>query len=430
MPDPWNPGYQFGSWWGGAESLDADCDGFLLGDGHPGNAGLPAGWSYDTVTKYTGAASYKVVADGSQGKLFLDSGIAALSILARYFICRFDGSPSINCDFIKGTAGATQLELELTTDRKFRFVRASDGAAISSLTSAVPVDTWARVYPIVDPRTLNASSKTRLMIFMDTGSGWVKEFEEEVSGIYAFDSHEIGNWGNLGINVWLDDLVPMAGHTDAIAPHLLTWPVPKVVASHPKGDISGRSDWTRVPNTGELYYQDWDDATGDDGDTTYLWTSGGYPKEMWSDGQTAADLGLAADAVVLHQSNTFNDRFGPASNLVHKTSLPAGSKNAMKLHHLNGANPLQGMVGTSWVGYTNLYQRASGVWLRSDIGGELGFLTDNLHNWIYNVTMLMFQYVVSEEELPLADGPAEGITETAVDRVGAATFMGLSVGVT
>ena len=196
--------------------------------------------------------------------------------------------------------------------------------------------------------------------------------------------------------LYVDDICAAVSSDPNDAPHITAPPIGKISAQHPTA-AGDNADWTLFPNTGERADQDWDDATGNDGDSTYLkvvTTALHQDSHM----QSADTLGWGAGAAPLHN---------PIYSLVHRMVSGIGSKwAAFTLCDLVTAITLTA-PGYSYEGYGRSFTRSSGSWARDDLGtmsvGGQTSATGMDREW--RITTLLMQWLFTDSSLVKAPPP-------------------------
>ena len=299
--------------------------------------------------------------------------------------------------FYDTTTGAA--ELRVGTDGRLRC--ALGPAASQWSVSALPMDatTFAHVCWVIDPITLGSAHVWNTVyingipeIMWDSGV----EASYGASWLMTLGSH----WTYLP-ELYVDDLCAAVSSDSNDAPHITAPPIGKMSAQHPTAagdnDAGPPVGWTPYPNTGERYDQDWDDATGNDGDTTYNKATTTSQKRD-SHMQSADTLGWGAGAAPLHN---------PIYSLVHRMVSGIGSKwSAFTLCDLVTAITLTA-PGYSYGGYGRSFTRSSGSWGRDDLGtmsvGGQTSATGMDREW--RITTLLMQWLFTDSSLVKAPAP-------------------------
>jgi hypothetical protein len=215
---------------------------------------------------------------------------------------------------------------------------------------------------------------------------------------------------NAGVSVRMYDCAGLLSATTD-APHLVAWPKPKVTAQHPIDDY--QDVWTGVGSLTDLW-DNWNDAAGNDGDTTYNWTNT-TSKQQVGHGQTAATLGIDADTIIRSWQAAAR---GPVANIVHRTVAGGTKFNGSlytSLSNLLGlANP-----STAYLGVLAVVIRSSGSWAIADVDAiRFGLQTGAAdHDYEWRATSIMLQWLTYATTLPLTTTPtlpAGGFVQTGM----------------
>jgi len=299
--------------------------------------------------------------------------------------------------FYDSTTGAVCAQVG--TDGRVRFVKYTAGVVTTSSqwsVSALPIDnaTFAHVCWVIDPITLGSSHVWHTLyingipeIMWDSGA------EPSYGAAWLMAVTSDGTDNTL---LYVDDLCAAVSSDANDAPHITAPPIGKISAQHPTA-AGDNADWTLFPNTGERADQDWDDATGNDADSTYLKvvTTGLHQDSHMEDADT---LGWGAGAAPLHN---------PIYSLVHRMVSGIGSKwSAFTLCDLVTAITLTA-PGYSYGGYGRSFTRSSGSWGRDDLGtmsvGGQTSATGMDREW--RITTLMLQWLFTDSSLVKAPAP-------------------------
>jgi hypothetical protein len=391
---------------GGGETRDAlieDCMG--------------AGLAIISTPVKSGVGALQVPAGvAAYGTLIDVSNFVNTSIISMQAYFNFDGNPNAIVPIFGPTStdrtGAYIVEANATT-RTLRICAVGtngDYATRTPLTpwseAAIPsgsYDTGPVVF-IIDPLSVN------------TDHVWLRLFVNNVE-VFSFDA---GVWPiamsneQYGISTYgvapsvalrIDDAVGLITTSAADAPHLAAWPIAKVDAQHPISDTGGTvGEWVRNSGTAD-YYTYWDDATGNDGDTTYL-SSAQTAKTNTSAMESLATLGWNASATVFeYKYPSTGIIYGPVLSCVHRTvggTKFEGFGTTNLTTDQNVTDP-----GSTYVGRVDqLIRSPYTAWTRADAGTIIpGFKTGtNDRDW--RVTLMMLQWTICDNEfLPLAGAP-------------------------
>ena len=236
----------------------------------------------------------------------------------------YNGNPTaaVSTIFHTGSAQYGAYTLEVNTSRQVR---------IGTLTNVFP----ATVAPLTDwsVGVLGNGSYTHLVWFFDpltlgTNHTWHTVLIDNVPQICAdlgvwpsvldgsaSSAYLLGTFVSVGVDLRLDDICGLSSTSIDDAPHKAQAPVVTVDAQHPAGEGTA-SQWTRNTGAG-TWYSHWDDATGNDGDTTYLYVPQyGVSVSQNSAMESVATLGWNGSATVLESASGV----GPVWSGVHRTT--------------------------------------------------------------------------------------------------------------
>ncbi|RPJ21156.1 MAG: hypothetical protein EHM35_18585 [Planctomycetaceae bacterium] len=283
------------------------------------------------------------------------------------------------------------------TDGRLRLMNTSTAMSLSPWSiDALATDgaTLKHVVWIVDPITLGTGHVLHYL-YIDSILQWVVDAGAQPS----YDgSWALYIWSDPAASyalVYADDLCAAYSTTAGDAPHLAAVPIGKVMAQRPSG-AGTNAQWTdHAGGTG--VYGEWDDTTGNDGDSTYN-TTATTSKKQDSAMQSADTLGWAGNAAVLH---------APIYTIVHKQT--AGTKWAGKTLCNYAVTGDITAPSTSYVGWaTPLVFNVEGVtWINVkiewiEVGAQKGAAD---HDETWRVSMLLLQWLYTEATLPLAPPP-------------------------
>lgn len=351
-----------------------------------------------TTPVVTGSAALKV--GSAQGYLGPVGSWATNHIQIMQFQFYIDTAPSAVSAIIGSNMGFVSDNFTLCLDASSRlqlFALAAGNTYYPISPPSAPLSTGAyhHIAWIVDPLTLG-SGHTWHTVFVDSvpvlmcGGGTIAA---STRAIYV-------RWSSSAV-YYVDDLATGYSTDAADAPHLAQVPILSVCASHPQG-AGLNAAFTLVPNSGERADQDWDDAAGNDGDTTYLYAAT-TSKKQDSDMQSADDLSWNASATIAHNPiHTTVSKAGGTGTKWHTYSLVLDSLG-------NELAAAGGIVKNTSYGATGLsLARSSGSWGRADLGDMVaGCQTATMdHDTQWNVTSMMMQWLYCDNEyLPLAPRP-------------------------
>jgi len=404
-------GYASPNFFGG-KSKDALVD--------AGYGALPTGWSHTDVGTQP---CVSVLIDGAHATGPVRGLMTNLSSGATYGLLgwfNLSGTPSL-AFCLAGYAADGARCLECGTDGKVRLVklgnapnRWSGRTAVSGWSSAaLPLtgNTFKHVAWFMDAATLGLSH-CWMTLMIDEVEQWsldIGAMPTDTENTYFELCPDIDDV-NAAISVRMYDCAGLLGATTD-APHLVAWPKPKVTAQHPIDDYA--DVWTGVGSLTDLY-KNWDDAAGNDGDTTYNWTNT-TDKQQVGHGQTAATIGIDADTII---RSYFVATEGPVANIVHRTAS-GGTKWAGYLY--TGLSALVSLVnpGTTYLGVNTAITRSSGSWAIADVDAiRFGLQTAAAdHDYEWRATSIMLQWLTYLTTLPLTTTPtlpAGGFVQTGM----------------
>ena len=294
--------------------------------------------------------------------------------LQAYF--NFDGNPNaivpIFGPFLTTKTGAYIVEANATT-RTLRICAVGtngDYATRTPLTpwseAAIANGSYTCVVFIIDPVTLGYADDIGVW---QANNVWLRLFVDNVE-VFSFDagvwpaamsnaSYGISTYGvapNVALRI--DDAVGLITTSAADAPHLAAWPLAKVDAQHPISDTATK-EWLDMPSQDQTFYDHWNDATGNDGDTTYL-SSAQTAKTQTSAMESLATLGWNANATVFsYKYPSTGAIYGPVLSCVHCTV--GGTK--FQGYGVTNLSTDVGVIdpGSTYVGRVNHLVRSSGL---------------------------------------------------------------------
>jgi hypothetical protein len=405
----------------GGESLDPLVDGGKV-------LGTYSGWSIVTSPVKTGVGAWKCVCDGTQGGglptqilwLAHDTPSAALiaGMMGWFYL---SGNPSAAFCLIGPDATAyypdMAMALEVGTDRKVRLVLLHNGA--TTWTARTPLSDWST-------DALASGGWTHLAWYWDaitlgTSHVWSALQIDEVNQ-WAVDAGARDRvltyflcpaYSNAGIDVYMDDLAGFRGTAAADAPHLTHFPKAQVHRQLAIGNSATYNEWTGVGDLTDKW-KNWDDAAGNDGDTTYNWTNT-TSKRQASTGQSAATVGITGHTVLYQYDDGY---IGPALNVVHKCAGAGTKYNGAGLNSLGTViNELSGPGAVAYEGAMARMRRTAGTnWTVADLANlEFGCQTPAAdHNKEWRVSLCMVQWPTYASTLPLTTTPNLARSQTCL----------------
>ena len=393
---------------GGGETRDALIEGITAVQ----TPILGAGWDIITSPVKIGTGAIRIPAGQAGSAVLLvtlaDTNTPVLRINSLQAWVNYNGNPAVAYYLMMMAATGTGYGdfgwyLQVGTDRRVR---------ICSYSTGVPLTEWSVA-------VLGNGAYTHLAWFLDpltfgggTNHTWCTVIIDDVVQISA----DLGPWpyylagitasgrilGDAAVNVdvRLDDIGGMYSLSASDAPHLAAAPIVKVAAQHPNSDAGCTLNWARNSGT-EDYYTYWDEATGNDGDTTYL--HGGQALLQTSLFESAATLGWGGSAVILEQGAGV----GPVWSAVYR-SIAAGTKWGYKTYCTSPAANNVDLVdpGTTYVGVLKQLTRTSGSWADDDLGTlKAGALGGDTVDRPCAITTLMLQWAYYDTTLALTPAP-------------------------
>ena len=405
------------SGFGGGETLDALIDG---SKGAEGNAALPSEGSLAVISTpvQSGVGALQVPAStAAYGVIHCEVRETCIWGLQAYL--NFNGNPNsivpVFAPYATTFTGAYIVEANATTRELRICLLGTDGdyATRTPITpwsvAAIGNGSYTSVIFIVDPLTLGTDHVIGHLFV-----GGIQEFCVDM-GVYpaamsgVARDYVVGTYGvSPNVALRIDDTCGLWTTSATDAPHLAAWPIAMVDAQHAVAD-STHNMFTMFPNGGESRWQDWDDATGNDGDSTYL-VGGTYGSAdaQNSTMESLATLGWNASATVIEWKTATGGYSvcGPVLGFVCKSG--AGTKfSATTFCNLATAVSLDD-PGSSYKGELRRLPRTSGVWARADAGTILPGLVMSAtgNDILLRVTTMMLQWLICNNEyLPLAATP-------------------------
>ena len=393
----------------GGRSKDSLVDG--------GCGALPAGWSFADVG---GVPCVSVLIDGAQAAI-PGRGCSLASSMATRLVgvmaqVNLSASPSVGFCLV-GYPANSVVCLECGTDGKVRIVklgtspnRWSGRTALSGWsTDALPIGGthFHHLAHIHNPLTLGTANIWHTVL-MDT----IEELSLDIGSELPYSLQLCPNIDNVDadISVRMYDCVGMQGNA-AGAPHLTAWPLAKVTAQHPIDEYA--DVWTGVGSLTDLW-DNWNDAAGNDGDTTYNWTNT-TNKQQVGLGETAATLSISGETVFTAYGAATR---GPVANLVHRT-VAGGTKFVASLYTSLSALVGISNPGTTYFGQIESIIRSSGSWAIADVDSiRFGLQTAATdHDYEWRATSIMLQWCTYLTTLPLTTTPtlpAGGFVQTGM----------------
>ena len=360
----------------------------------------------------TGTGALQIASGQTAGAVFAGDDLTAAQHKARISVveCQvnFDGNPTSAIGLISGNAHGAHY-LEVGTDRRVRigrFLTLAEGGG--GWANRIPLTPWSvgvlgngaytHLVWVIDCLTLGSNH-----VWMTVIIDGITQIAQDVGAWVSTDNFgwRVGTFGiDAGIAIRLDDVCGGTSTSAADAPHLAALPIALVDAQHPATDTGASLTWTRYPGTGESYYQDWDDATGNDGDTTCLAINSASTAIQTSGMETLATLGWAAGAVILENGTGV----GPLWSVVHNSV--SVNKFTCNAYSTLSADVTVTKPGSTYEGKgLRLTRSGGGSWARADLdsifAGGKNVSTDG--EW--RITSLMLQWLYSEASLALTPRP-------------------------
>jgi len=391
-------------WQGGAggESLDDLIDGVDCTGINPisGTGGITV---ISTPVKY-GVGALQIPSGGVGGATILRYALNTCITCVQAWV-NYNGNPTAAgaIFWMSSESPKRAYALQVGTDRRVRIV-----STTGNYNYPVPLSPWSvgtlgngaytHLVWVIDPLTLGTNHVWHTVlidevpqIMWDCGVAPAGMNPGENAYIY------LGTGGiDIGVDLRIDDVCAATSTSKADAPHLAAVPIGTVDAQHPAG-AGDHADWAQYPGSGEQKYQDWDDATGNDGNTTYL-VGANTAQLQDSAMESLATLGWGESAAVLRS---------PVWSGVIKSTSSGGTKWAANTHCNLANDETVTNPGGDWVGELHSLTRTSGSWARADAGsitagGETG-AADMTMNFL--ITSVMLQWLISEGSLPLTPPP-------------------------
>ena len=361
----------------------------------------------------------------AKGTLLGTTVSTQISVLQAYL--NFDGNPNAIVPFFapysltRTRAYIAEANATTRTARICALGTDGDYATRTPLTpwseAVIPSGSYGTgpVVFIIDPVTLGYANDVGVW---QANNVWLRLFVDSVE-VFSFDA---GVWpaamggiaSGYGISTYgvapnvalrIDDAVGLITTSAADAPHLAAWPLAKVDAQHPISDTGATvGEWVRNSGTAD-YYTYWDDATGNDGDTTYL-SSAQTAKTNTSAMESLATLGWNASATVFeYKRPSTGIIYGPVLSSVHKTV--GGTK--FEGFAVNNLSTDQNVTdpGSTYVGRVDrLIRSPYTAWTRADAGTIIAGFKTGTSDRDWRVTLMMLQWTICDNEyLPLAGAP-------------------------
>ena len=392
---------------GGGETRDALIDGIAAGTDRDI---IDDGLTVISTPVKNGTGALQAAADAAvKGIVGANVGSTKIWCVQGWF--NFDGNPDDIVPLL-GFSTAYSVDANATT----RTLRISGvGIPRVALTpwseAAVGSGAWTHLAVFADPLTLG-TSHTLLRLFVDSVETFIIDvgtWSITLDG-GATSTGWVGPGGTTvhsSVALRMDDVCGLFSSSASDAPHLTQWPIGRVYAQHPVSDTGAQLDWTRYPASG-TWYDKWNDATGNDGDTEYLWSAFGSAHQD-SAMETIATLGWDAAATVIegHGLSDFSVVSGPVESIIHRSVADGTKWNGQTMCNLANTQTVLD-PGTSYVG--NLYRlvRTGATWTRAAAGLIFPGLqtTADATDKEWRVTTMMLQWLICNNEyLPLACPP-------------------------
>jgi len=355
----------------------------------------------------TGVGALQIASGETGGRVVLGENLTAAQHFARLAAFQlqinFDGATLTNPIYLIGpnpSYSATGFMLEVGTDRRVRIVTTSEVPLTPWSVGTLGNGSYTHLVWVIDPLTLGSNHVWMTVtidgvtqIAQDVGA-WVnaQNFNYQLSTLGA-----AGFYVDAGVNIRLDDVCGGISTSAADAPHLTAMPVALVDAQHPATDTDASLTWYRVPDSG-TWWEKWADATGNDGDTTYLCQNAVSTQS--SGMESLATLGWAVGAVILENGTGV----GPLWSVVHKT---IDNKGGVVTYCSLAAAANVPRPPNTYIGYSGRLTRNGGTsWARADVDGLFAGVTiATTVSTMYYTTSLMLQWLYSEASLALTPAP-------------------------
>jgi hypothetical protein len=384
----------------GGESRDTLVDGGFI-------TASPADWSIVTTPIQTGVAAWQCNADGTQDNLSVGQWWTGTGNVGGFLSwVNVSGTPTAAFP-LAGEASNDRLALEVATDRKVRLVQLGSGggiwsgrAALSAWSADVlPTSGFVHVAWFHDQATPASGSLHTL--FLDEVQQWAVHTSVRPDSPNIRLAPGLGGVDS-GINVTFDDAVLLFSFSAADAPHLTAWPKAEVHRQLAIGDTATDA-WGKAGDAlGTGDFGEWDDAAGNDGDTSFNWADNTSLAQK-SDGQTAATVGITGHTVITAGSTDI----APIMQIVHRIQADGGSKFSGFVQNSLGPSNAVGEPGGTYEGDTFAMQRSSGSWTVADLAAiEFGLGTGaSGHDEEWRATLCMLQWCTYDSTLPLTKLP-------------------------
>ena len=396
---------------GGGETRDALIEGCKAVTG----AGTILAGGMDIITspvKY-GVGALRIPS-GQVGGASLMETCASTKMYCFQAWGNYNGNPTATVSTIfrpaaTGFSALGMYALEVNTSRQARIIALNANYP----TSSIPLTDWSvgvlgngaytHLVWIFDPLTLGTDHVWHtvlidnvVQICADLGV-WPTAMNGGAGSGYA-----LGTTVDVGVDLRLDDIAGLSSTSSADAPHLAAVPVVTVDAQHPASDVGAQQDWAGVP-VNPSSYANWDDATGNDGDTSYAAVGpsyGTYHQDSLM--ESLATLGWDASATILQ----YAAGVGPVASYVHKT---ASTKfNGSAICDLATTVSLTKPGAAYEGGLQRLTRSGGGSWARADVdalhaGAQLDADGDDAE---WRITSFMLQWCICNNVyLPLTPPP-------------------------
>jgi hypothetical protein len=403
----------------GGESLDVLVD---AGTCYGTYTTLLAGWSIVTSPVKTGVGAWRCNVNGSQENgsdggnafrlLYLSQPTATWYHAAWMEWVTLSGNPAAAFAILGDQVADGDYALEVGTDRKVRLVKL--GAGANRWSGRVSKSDWStKVLPNDDSTFMHMAvfftaigspqSDCRVWLVLDEVEQWRVDVGESLGRLVTMawvPCPPIGSV-NAGIYVTHDDMCGLKGAAGD-SPTTTAWPKPGVHRQLAISDVA--ANWT-ASGGGAGSYVEWDDAAGNDGDTTRNYASASL-KTQYGKGQTAATMGITGHTII-HAAGDASR--APLFNAIYK-SAGAGTKWGVKPWNGYGTGSETEIIdrGTSYAGEAQIFDCTGSpyTWAAADVGGlNFGMQTLDPIDRLCNVTLCMMQWLTYITTLPLVSAP-------------------------
>ena len=408
--------------YGGGETQDTLIEGFSpdLAKDAPTILDSTYGAAIITTPVKTGVGALRLTPGTASGTKYAYTGILTQFVSGRLIVVmgyvNLDVVPTAEFRLIAcwGNTNTDTYALSCGTDGRVRigiyphvYFNTNEPTPLSPWSvNAVGVAAYKHLCWIIDPITLGTKHVWHTVLIdsvveisFDAGQEPTYLYAGVYPNVQFTDYVTYQGQTATGCVVRLDDICAAYSTTATDAPWKAQVPIGLVDAQHPAA-AGTNALWSQGPDSGNKYDK-WDDATGNDGATTYLY-AGTTSQVQDSDGESLATLGWAAGAVLLENGTGV----GPVWSAIHGAS--GGTKWNASTKCSLAADRTVVSAGVPYTGMMRqLTRTGGGSWARADIGtiefGAQTGATDHDINWY--ITALMLQWLYSEASLPLTPRP-------------------------